>query len=544
MTAFLSRRTGRRVKGAASTPRKSSTDLLAALREARRSMQTLLDHLPGCAYRCRNDRDWTMEFCSNGMESLTGHPAEAFMEKALSYGWDIIHPDDAGGVWTAVQRAVRASRNFQLEYRIRHASGELRQVWEQGTGIRDSRGRLLALEGLIMDITPLKQAEDKLAQERNLLRSLIDNIPDLIAAKDTAGRYTLANRAVLDLFGVQREEEVIGKSLSDFIPDTGTVDDEDRVILEAGISIINDERPALHPKTPKRTYLTSKVPLKDGRQRIIGVVSIRRDISDIRNAMERIGRMNAELEVRVKERTRDLELVNQELKAFSYSVSHDLSAPLRHMRGFAEALARTASGKLDAEENRHLQRICTAALHMQQLIHDMLKLSKMTSHKLHCVTCDVSAMARAVAEEIRLGEPARKVEFRITAGLTAHADYNLLRIALTNLLQNAWKFTGRAARPVIEVGAHHEGQEQVFFVRDNGAGFDMKQAKRLFTAFRRLHPQEEFPGSGIGLTIVDRIVGRHGGRIWASAQPGRGATFYFTLETTQDAQFRKPATAF
>lgn len=540
MTAFLSRRTRRRAKPATSPPRKSSTELLAALREARRSMQTLLDHLPGCAYRCRNDRDWTMEFCSNGMESLTGHPARAFMEKTLSYGRDIIHPDDAGGVWTSVQRAVRASRNFQLEYRIRHASGELRQVWEQGAGIRDSRGRLIALEGLIMDITPLKQAEDKLAQERNLLRSLIDNIPDLIAAKDTAGRYTLVNRAVLDLFGVQREEDVIGKSLSDFMPaaDARIVDDEDRVILEAGISVINDERPALHPRTPKRTYLTSKVPFKDARQRVIGVVSIRRDITDMRNAMERIGRMNAELEVRVKERTRALERVNQELKAFSYSVSHDLSAPLRHMRGFAEALAKTASGKLDAEENRHLQRICTAALRMQHLIHDMLKLSKMTSHRLHCVTCDVSAMSRVIAEEIRLGEPARKVEFRIAAGLTAHADYSLLRIALTNLLQNAWKFTARAARPVIEVGARQEGKELVYFVQDNGAGFDMKQAKRLFVAFRRLHREEDFPGSGIGLTIVERIVSRHGGRIWASAQPGRGATFYFTLEPFPAPQTR------
>ena len=224
-----------------------------------------------------------------------------------------------------------------------------------------------------------------------------------------------------------------------------------------------------------------------------------------------------------------LESANKELESFSYSVSHDLRAPLRSIDGFSLALLEDYAEKLDEEGREHLQRVRSATQRMAELIDDMLTLSRVTRSEMRLVKVDLSAMAKSIAAELRRSQPERKVEFVIAEELLAHGDGGLLKAALENLMGNAWKFTSKRPAAKIEFGAAQHNGAPVYFVRDNGAGFDATYANKLFGAFQRLHAETEFSGTGIGLATVQRIVHRHGGQVWAEGEIGHGATFYFTL---------------
>jgi signal transduction histidine kinase len=223
------------------------------------------------------------------------------------------------------------------------------------------------------------------------------------------------------------------------------------------------------------------------------------------------------------------ELANHELEAFSHSVAHDLRAPLRSLDGFSLMLLEDYAEKLDDEGRQHLQYIRESAQRMALLIDDLLTLSRVMRGEFQRQQVDLTDISRAVATDLQKTQPGRCVEFRIADGLTDVGDAGLLAIALTNLIGNAWKYTGKRARATIEVGTTAAKGRCAYFVRDNGAGFDMAHASKLFGVFQRLHSEEEFEGTGIGLATVERIVRRHGGHIWAQAKPGDGATFFFTL---------------
>ncbi|HKK08220.1 MAG TPA: ATP-binding protein [Gemmatimonadota bacterium] len=256
------------------------------------------------------------------------------------------------------------------------------------------------------------------------------------------------------------------------------------------------------------------------------------------NAMARqVADAHDRLEAEVRERTlelerqtADLEATNEELEAFSYSVSHDLRAPLRAINGFSQALLEDYEDELDEEGRGYLGRVSAAADRMGELIDDLLSLSRVARTELRDESVDLGAMARDVLGELRASHPARTVEVAVDADAGARGDPELLRIALENLLENAWKFTGRRQNARIEFGVGQDGGERIFFVRDNGTGFDMAYADRLFSPFQRLHRAEEFHGTGIGLATVQRVIRRHGGSVWAESEPGRGATFCFTLD--------------
>lgn len=257
--------------------------------------------------------------------------------------------------------------------------------------------------------------------------------------------------------------------------------------------------------------------------------SLEQDVAARRLAEQEVTRLNQELEERVRQRTTELESANRELGAFTYSVSHDLRAPLRAIHGFTHLVGLESGDQISEQARQYLARVQAAVERMESLIDDLLRLSQVSQRVMKPERVDLSAMAAGVAREIQAGEFARRVEWVIEPDLVATGDAGLLRIVLENLLGNAWKYSGKREAARIEFGYAADGENAGFFVRDNGVGFDMRYAERLFVAFHRLHSPAEFPGTGIGLATVSRIIHRHGGRIWAEGKVGEGACFCFSL---------------
>jgi len=253
------------------------------------------------------------------------------------------------------------------------------------------------------------------------------------------------------------------------------------------------------------------------------------DATDKTLALDALHELNRELDDRVSERTAQLEAANRELEAFAYSVSHDLRAPLRALDGFSDELLRSYTDRLDDRGQHYLRRLRSGTQRMGQLIDDMLMLSRINRGAMRREPVDLTALAEGVAAELRGREPDRTVAFVIEPGLSAVGDGALLGVALENLLGNAWKFTSKKPSATIAVGRERYEGAPAFFVRDDGAGFDMAHVSKLFGAFQRLHTLREFPGNGVGLATVQRVVHRHGGQVWAEGVPGQGATFHFTL---------------
>jgi len=268
---------------------------------------------------------------------------------------------------------------------------------------------------------------------------------------------------------------------------------------------------------------------------------LEREVEQRKRAQEEIRALNEDLERRVALRTEQLEAANRELSSFAYSVSHDLRAPLRAIDGFSRILLEDYGRQLDPEGRDHLQRVSQAACRMGELIDDLLSLSRMTRAELRHDRVNLSDCAEAILEELRARDPHREVSCSVEADIVVDGDATLLRAVMENLIGNAWKFTVRSPRGRLEFGRLAHSDAPVFYVRDNGVGFDMRYADKLFGPFQRLHAASEFEGHGIGLATVQRILHRHGGRIWAEAEVGRGATFFFTLGTSADGELTMTA---
>jgi PAS domain S-box-containing protein len=372
------------------------------------------------------------------------------------------------------------------------------------------------------------RAEENAREGHNQLLALIDNTSAVIYMRDLDGRYVLVNREYERLFEVKRED-LLGKTDHDqFPPEVADAFRANDLAAVARGFPVQMEEIAPGDDGP-HNYITVKFPLIDSAGRAYAVCGISTDITARTRAEAEVRRLNSELEMRVAERTAELEASTRELDAFSYSVSHDLRTPLRSLDGFSQVLLEDYGHVLDETGKDYLRRLQANTGRMAQTIDDLLDLSRATRVDLNRSDVDLSEIARAVVAELREAEPAREVEVAIAEDLRSLGDPRLVRLVLDNLIGNAWKFTAKTAHAVIEVGALDKDGERVFTVRDNGAGFNMEYGAKLFEPFQRLHTRGEFDGSGLGLAIVARIVRRHGGRIWAEGELGRGAAFFFTL---------------
>ena len=381
------------------------------------------------------------------------------------------------------------------------------------------------------DETERTKTNALLDQERILLRTVIDNLPDSVYAKDLNMRKTLVNTAEMHLMGLSTEEEAIGKDDYSVYPSerADLFRRYDLEVLEHGIPVLNIEEIVELASGEKRWLLTSKLPLRDGEGKIVGLVGIGRDITERKRSDEEILRLNADLERRVNERTAELQEANRELEAFSYSVSHDLRAPLRSLDGFSHALLEDYYELLDDTGKDYLRRIRASSQRMSDLIDSLLKLSRITRAELHRVPVNLSEIAHSVAADLHDRQPEREVEWKFEEGIIVEADPGLMRSAISNLLENAWKFTSKHPSARIELGRDGGQGQDVIFVRDDGAGFDMTYSQKLFGAFQRMHTAQEFEGTGIGLAVVNRVIRRHGGQVWIESAVEGGTTVYFTL---------------
>ncbi len=386
---------------------------------------------------------------------------------------------------------------------------------------------------VIRDITERQAAEAALVASEEKWRRVLVNTPQIGLSLDRRAHIVFANRHFLDLTG-WAEEEVMGRDWFElFIPSPiraqvrGVFDTVmDQQDME-GFS--NYENEILTKDGEVRNVAWSNVATRDMHGALVEVTSLGIDVTERRRAEDEIRRLNVDLERRVTERTAQLEAANQELEAFAYSVSHDLRAPLRAIDGFSAMVVEDASEQLSADDLEHLQRVRAGAQRMALLIDELLALSRASRQEMLLEEVDLTATAGEILSELAQAEPGRHVETMVAPGMRAWADAALLRSILANLLGNAWKFTGRHETARIEVGVADADGEPAFFVRDDGAGFDAAHASRLFSAFQRMHGAEEFEGDGIGLATVQRLVTRHGGRVWAEAEVEKGATFFFTL---------------
>ena len=547
--------------------REAQAALLAAQERLEVAVQGSADGLWDWSDIGADDQWW-----SPGFYELLGYQ-EREIEPRLSTFLELVHPEERARTREEITAHLDAQAPFDVEYRLRMRSGDYRWFGGRGRARRDEAGRPLRMAGSIQDIHDRKVATRELALRNRIGGILLSTTDDEMYAEV----LTAVRDAVASDFGVFGYIDEVGAlvvpTMTRHVWDRCDIPDKDIVFprdtwgdsiwpraireqrtlysnapserLPAGhLSIArNIAVPLLHQGEAIGLLQVANKPTDYTPEdlRLMGAIGdmiapvlaarLQRDRQERerRRSEQEVRRLNRELEDRVRVRTAQLEASNGELESFAYSVSHDLRAPLRAVAGFSRALEEDCADQLDEQGRDYLQRICSEAGHMARLIDDLLKLSRITRGDLRRQELDLSQMAREITGRLRRAEPERQVIVTVRDGLLVAADPGFARQALENLLGNAWKFTGREELAEIEIGSREVDGKPVLFVQDNGVGFDPRYAGKLFAPFQRLHRMSDFPGTGIGLSLVQRTIARHGGRIWFESVVDQGATFFFTF---------------
>ena len=472
------------------------------------------------------DRNGTIRYFNPGAERIFGYSQEEAAGQPLT----LLMPERFQQAHTEGLQRYLASRKAKIVGTTLELVGRRRdgQEFPIDLALASSEvGNDLFFTAIIRDITARAEAERRLRASEARFRNLLESAPDAIVVTDDQGRIQLVNAQTEQWFGYTRDE-LAGQSIEMLIPrryrgkHVGYRESYHRDArmrpMGAGLALFalrkdGSEFPVSIGLSPTRT------------EKGLAVFCLIRDITNEKATEVQIQELNRRLE----RDNAELTAVNKELEAFSYSVSHDLRAPLRAIDGFSQALVEDAGPLLSAEHHSHLNRVRQAAQRMGLLIDDLIKLARVTRTDVNIDEVDLTGIARQIADGLQDSAPEREAEIFVAPDLHAKGDPRLLQVALENLLNNSWKFTAPRSLARIEFGRTHVDGEPAFFVRDNGVGFDMSYAGKMFGAFQRFHDAREFAGTGIGLATVQRIIHKHGGRIWADSQPGNGATFFFTL---------------
>lgn len=462
------------------------------------------------------DEHMNIIYRSPSSERITGYAPEVNLA-------DLMHPEDFKGIEKSVAESFRQPGiPVHFEGRYKHQRGDY--FWLEGTltNLLQVKG-VNAIVSNYRDVTARKESEEKIRQSEQRLRSTLDNMLEGVQIVDFDWRYIYVNEACARQAKSTREE-LLGHTLMEKFPgveQTELYNVFRRCFTERIPIHLENEFP--FPDGTTGWFELSLQPVPEG----IFILSI--DITERKRAQEVLQRMNAELEERVASRTAELKRSNEELEAFSYSVSHDLRAPLRGITGFASILQDEYGPEMDEEGKRVVNVIKNNTIRMGQLIDDLLLFSRMGRSELLKNKINSGQLVMEVVNELQSRHEGNPINWQIAELPPVKGDINMIRQVWINLLSNAVKYSRKTAAPLIEVGAYREGGSVVFYVKDNGVGFDEKYKDKLFKVFQRLHSQHEFEGTGVGLAIVDKIISKHGGRVWTTAKQGAGATFYFSL---------------
>jgi PAS domain S-box-containing protein len=490
--------------------------------------------------------DGTITAWNAGAEKMFGYSSAEAVGKSMLM---LLPPERANEEARILVRIGRGESVKHFETVRVRKNGQRIEVSATISPIRDSSGAIVGVSKIARDITERKQSEAELARQAEelarsrqaleaqtlMLQSVLDSMAEGLVAADESGKFLIWNRAARSIVGygpADLSTEEWSAHYGQYLPDGTTPLPAEQNPLARAMrgEACTAEIFLRNPKVAGGVWIeASASPLRDADGVVRGGVVAFRDITQRRADEREIRKLNDELEIRVVERTEQLQAANKELEAFSYSVSHDLRAPLRAMDGFSQAVLEDFGPQLPDEGRRQLQAIRKGAQRMGELIDDLLRFSQLGRQRLHIETVETAKLVRAVLADFSTQQEERQIKISLGDLPSCQCDPALLRQVWVNLISNALKYTSKVEQAVVEIGCEEQNGENVYFVRDNGAGFDMRYADKLFGVFQRLHLAEEYEGTGVGLAIVHQVTKRHGGRVWAEAEVDRGATFYFTL---------------
>jgi len=438
------------------------------------------------------------------------------------------------GVVDGIQAAarIRSERDIPIIFLTSHSDDDtLRRAKETApVGYLIKPFRPTELRCAIEIALHKHEIDARLRTREQWLTNTLASICEGVVATDAALKVKLLNPVAQALTG-WTQDEAIGKAIGDIVTlvTWGRRSPIEQALAGKSAPMVGDDTVLVSRSGDKIPIQDSAAPIVDSRGEVLGGVIVFQDVSERRRAEAHIRKLNADLERRVVERTGQLEAAKNELAVFTYAIANDLREPLRGIEGFSHTLIEDHAAHLGAEGLDQLRRLRQATLRMSQLIDELLRLSRVATCELRQQGVDLAQLANQVIADLRAADPRRSVAVAINGEHLVQGDKHLLRLVLENLLGNAWKFTAKTAAPAITCGSVDHDGKRVFYVRDNGAGFDMRFAGKLFGAFQRLHTASDFAGSGIGLAIAQRIISRHGGQIWGESMVGQGATFYIRL---------------